>query len=416
MNKYIYFILLVFVMFLFAGCAHRADLPISSSMVQEETENVKYVGRGDIQTSHFFDCSLSNPIFGKLIGYNNYTTDEECIINSCLPTNFVENFAIYNDNVFVLSDEYTNWFKINENDSNVKEIRGYGSIVTDKYIFAHRDTGLFAYDHRLEERKWVKQYDGSVGRVYYKDALMISYAEQIDGQYKFFISQVNPDTGEEIWRYQVNDMLKKWKFFDINAIYDDILYYGISEYVFGAFDLKTKQIKYHRIYSDQSDPNYTAMGVQRLGRVGYLDTKNNMLLFSSDEISAVSLENGDVRWVYPLRELYPDTKIEALYDGIIYFTATDSHPLLVALDSRDSSELWRYELQGEFEFGSPIVTRDVIIFGRTDGSVVTALDRKTGKLVWQVDIGEDISFGGYNELFCFDDKLVVRDKKIYIFE
>ncbi|MBQ9242700.1 MAG: hypothetical protein IJ165_05670, partial [Proteobacteria bacterium] len=81
----------------------------------------------------------------------------------------------------------------------------------------------------------------------------------------------------------------------------------------------------------------------------------------------------------PLRELYPDTKIEALYDGIIYFTATDSHPLLVALDSRDSSELWRYELQGEFEFRSPIVTRDVIIFGRTDGSVVTALDRKSGK-------------------------------------
>ena len=202
-------------MFLFVGCAHRADLPISSSMVQEETENVKYVGRGFYQTSYFFDCSLSKPILGKMISYNDYTINhmKNCIMEACYSSIFIENYSVYNDNIFVLSKESTNWFKISKSDSDVKEVRGYRPIVTDKYIFAQFATGLFAYDYRLEERKWVKQYDGSVGRVYYKDALMITYAEQIDGQYEFYISQLNPDTGEEIWRYQVKNMPKKMEAF-----------------------------------------------------------------------------------------------------------------------------------------------------------------------------------------------------------
>ncbi len=82
-----------------------------------------------------------------------------------------------------------------------------------------------------------------------------------------------------------------------------------------------------------------------------------------------------------------------IYDGVMYVTA--SYSRIFAIDLKTGDEIWQYDARlpegilpccDVVNRGAAILG-DLIYFGTLDAKLV-ALDRKTGKVVWKVDLGD----------------------------
>jgi polyvinyl alcohol dehydrogenase (cytochrome) len=98
------------------------------------------------------------------------------------------------------------------------------------------------------------------------------------------------------------------------------------------------------------------------------------------------------------------TSTPAYYGGFVYFV--DGENKVVALDASTGSERWRTLLPKQLtqgQLGSQTVTEDAVYAGG-DNSMLVRLDRKTGSVVWAVQVDEE---GGAKRIY--DSPAVVGD-------
>jgi len=102
--------------------------------------------------------------------------------------------------------------------------------------------------------------------------------------------------------------------------------------------------------------------------------------------------------------------VPALSDKMLYIVSGDRN--VYAIDRANGKTAWKYLLKGDTGESSPVICKDKLLVCTKSG-IVSILDAKTGKLLWEYDTGEQIIaspavVNGYfyiltfkGTLFCF---------------
>ena len=136
-----------------------------------------------------------------------------------------------------------------------------------------------------------------------------------------------------------------------------------------------------------------------IGKTGYV--QNNKY-----QIIAFDMNTGLNKWKYDPNVTYPSPSHGIAYDNGIIYAPTGPNGTVVALNAENGKKIWEspalQSLGGSFVLTSPpLIWKDYVVVGSAFGDVVlqgapaakgteTALDKKTGKIVWQINttVGE----------------------------
>ena len=134
------------------------------------------------------------------------------------------------------------------------------------------------------------------------------------------------------------------------------------------------------------------------------------------EINTANVASLKLKWVFPIPYFgLETTPLEA--DGVMYVTGQNQ---VFALDARTGASLWRYSrpatlgLVGDGRLGTNrgvAILRDKVFF-ETDNAHLLALDRATGKLVWETAMAPEMEpagkfhYGGTMAPLIVDDMVI----------
>jgi len=136
-----------------------------------------------------------------------------------------------------------------------------------------------------------------------------------------------------------------------------------------------------------------------IGNTGYL--QNNKY-----QVIAFDMDTGLNKWKYDPKVESPSPSHGTAYDNGVIYAPTGPNGTVVALNAENGKKIWEspalQPLGGSFVLTSPpLVWKDYLILGCSFGDVVlegapatkgkvTALDKKTGKIIWQINtsVGE----------------------------
>jgi len=79
--------------------------------------------------------------------------------------------------------------------------------------------------------------------------------------------------------------------------------------------------------------------------------------------------------------------VPAVSKKMVYVVSDDRH--IYAINRKDGSMAWKYLLKGDTGESSPVICNDKLLVCTKTG-IVSIHDAKTGKLLWEYDIGEQI--------------------------
>ena len=82
------------------------------------------------------------------------------------------------------------------------------------------------------------------------------------------------------------------------------------------------------------------------------------------------------------------TSVPAVSPTTVYFLSGDRH--LYAIDRKEGNVNWKFMLKGNPGESSPVVCSDKVIVCTRTG-IITIIDSKSGKLIWEYDAGEQIT-------------------------
>ena len=368
----------------------------------DQTEEAKVSLRYEDESllEHFFACTIKNPKDVKLISKHKYYVDS------------LYRSKIINNQVFLSSMEYTNWFSLDDLTENTNILRGYWGWATDKYIFGEIED-FWVYDYKNKAYAWRYKYKGWFDVQIKNNEMYIVHENAQEDVYYLDKQRAN---GALIWSRKMPEFQPVNKLLNLYLIWDNHLIVGIDDYFLASVNAETAEIEWKRDYDQEQDDNYRQHDVTALDRPVFVDLKYRRMLFDYHGVTSVDLESGDVLWTFD-RDNRRWTRLLAVYDGIAYLSDLGCSPLIIALDTQNGQELWRYTEEVHHDFRSLFVTDDYVIFGNSGSSVITALNRKTGKLAWKLNVGHNIRVGSAeNMLLCQDNKLIVADDYVYVFE
>jgi alcohol dehydrogenase (cytochrome c) len=147
-----------------------------------------------------------------------------------------------------------------------------------------------------------------------------------------------------------------------------------------------------------------------IGKTGYV--QNNKF-----KVIAFDMDTGLNKWKYDPKVAYPLMSHGTAYDDGVIYAPTGPNGTVVALNAENGTKIWEspalQPLGGSFALTSPpLVWKDYVIVGSAFGDVVlegappakgteTAIDKKTGEIVWQINTtvgkwvtGKNASFNG----------------------
>ena len=272
---------------------------------------------------------------------------------------------------------------------------------------------FWVYDYKNKAYAWRYKYKGWFDvRVKNNEMYIVHENAQED---VYYLDKQRAD-GALIWSKKMPEFQPVEDLLKFYLIWDNHLIVGIYDHFLASVNAETAEIEWKRDYDQGQDENYRQHDVTALDRPVFVDLKYRRMLFDYHGVTSVDLESGDVLWTFD-RDNRRWMRLLAVYDGIAYLSDLGCSPLIIALDTQNGQELWRYTEEVHHDFRSLFVTDDYVIFGNSGSSVITALDRKTGKLAWKLNVGHNIRVGGAeNKLLCQDNKLIVAYDYVYVFE
>jgi glucose dehydrogenase len=137
--------------------------------------------------------------------------------------------------------------------------------------------------------------------------------------------------------------------------------------------------------------------------------------YSNQRFSALAQVNAQTvsrlvpRWIYQSGVASTFQASPIVVDGVMYLSLPFNH--VVALDARSGQEIWRYQHKrrtekmccGPANRGVAVAYGKVFI-GTVDARLI-ALDQKTGKVVWDTPLVDDLGKGEGTEQLAADDPL-----------
>ena len=132
------------------------------------------------------------------------------------------------------------------------------------------------------------------------------------------------------------------------------------------------------------------------------------------QINTANVSSLKSKWVFPIQYFgLETTPLEA--DGVLYVTGPNE---VFAIDALTGSTIWQYSrpasagMVGDAKLGTNrgvAILRDKVFFV-TDNAHLLALERATGKLLWETPIaadGEGQHYGGTHAPLIVDDMIIV---------
>ena len=118
---------------------------------------------------------------------------------------------------------------------------------------------------------------------------------------------------------------------------------------------------------------------------------------------ALDLSTGEEIWSYPVG----GSTSPAVADGVVYVGSDDG--AIYAIDAANGGDpLWLFA-SGNPAAQAPVIAGDELFFA--SGATITSLDWKTGNVIWQYPVGEDVT----TELVVLDGYLYAGDKHGYFY-
>jgi len=220
------------------------------------------------------------------------------------------------------------------------------------------------------------------------------------GSYDFFLYCLDNKTGKEINRFEsghyINGAVAMWK----------------NHVIFGGCDSWVRIIDCKNGVATDSLmlENYIPSSPAIIGDYCYIGDY-------SGNIYELRLEKGKIAAHKKIMESIADdaafTSVPAVTSESLYIMTSNQY--LYSINRKSGKVNWRYLMKSKAGESSPVVCRDKIIICTRSG-IVSILDVRTGKLVWEFDTGEQIKgspavikdkffiLTERGTLFCFGEK------------
>ncbi|MFZ3149833.1 MAG: PQQ-binding-like beta-propeller repeat protein [Methanothrix sp.] len=135
-----------------------------------------------------------------------------------------------------------------------------------------------------------------------------------------------------------------------------------------------------------------------VGKIGYAQNNNYQVI-------AFDMDTGQNKWKYDPKTNVPSPSHGMIYDNGVIYAPTGPNGTVIALDAENGTKIWEspalQPLGGSFMLTAPpLIWNNYVIAGSAFGDfpgfdaptkgTVTALDKKTGKIIWQINttVGE----------------------------
>ncbi|HKE49660.1 MAG TPA: PQQ-binding-like beta-propeller repeat protein [Rhodanobacteraceae bacterium] len=196
-----------------------------------------------------------------------------------------------------------------------------------------------------------------------------------------FLYRLDRATGKERWHYDLGDgavprvlphpSVFVWDWQSARPLVaDGVVYVGAGDGGFHAVDAANGTRKWRFAAADKI-------------RSGAAIDRDNVIFGSADHfLYVVDRKTGAERWRY-------DTKADVDATPVVY----DGHILignrgygLFSLDANTGKETWKLFFWGSWVESTPVVQDGVIYIGASDLRRVSAIDPKSGRVLWRTDV------------------------------
>lgn len=203
---------------------------------------------------------------------------------------------------------------------------------------------------------------------------------------KGYLYAVNSQTGNEIWKIQIDNAI-----LDNLIFHNNIIYISSSNGGLYAINIKTQQIEW------KSSVNF----IYNSSPV----VLDNLLLVNSQDgnLYAINIKTGQPNWKFKTTENMAFTP-PALNDSIVYVGSQDEN--LYAIDARTGQEKWKCEV-GELGLSSIPVVADNVVYIGIKNSILYAINAEVGTEIWRLQVEDTY----YLSPLCSP---VVDDRFIYV--
>jgi len=266
-------------------------------------------------------------------------------------------------------------------------------VVVDGVVYVGSANGaLYAVDAESGQQKWGFP---TGGRIVSSPAVAagVVYVTSYDGN----LYAVDAATGKEKWHFKTKGerrfaapgihgvlpaterMPDPFDFFMSSpAVVDGVVFFGSGDTNIYAVDAATGKERWHH---KTGDVVHASPAVE----------DGTVFVGSWDSwFYALDAKTGKQKWKFKTgedKETYNQVGIQssaAVVDGVVYFGCRDS--FVYALDAKTGAKKWAYSNNGSWVNTSPAVSGGLVFFGTADKHTVHAVDIKTGKDAYTVDL------------------------------
>jgi outer membrane protein assembly factor BamB len=168
----------------------------------------------------------------------------------------------------------------------------------------------------------------------------------------------------------------------------------IYQFEIQCLDLETGKMLWKKVALDSKPKIPTHRSNTYASETPVTDGKNLYVYFGMHGVYSYDL-TGKLNWkkdlgVYPMQAGWGTSSSPVLEDGKLFIQCdNEEKSFLVALDTKDGSELWRKERSEKSTWSTPLVWKNK---KRTElvtlGSTIRSYDPKNGNLLWELLIGQ----------------------------
>ena len=248
-------------------------------------------------------------------------------------------------------------------------------IVDDLIYFGSGDHSFYAVNKKTGDKTWEFKTQGAVHSSATAFQNMV-YFGSVDGN----LYAVNKTDGKLVWKFasKGEKSYGLWDYYlSSPKVSDGVVFWGSGDGHLYAIDGITGNLKWKHKTGDVVHASPVI--------------DENIVYFGSFDgfFYALNKENGAFIWKFKTigDTYFPKGEIQKsalVHDGIIYFGSRDYN--LYALNKETGTGNWNMKESGGWIIATPIVYKENVYFGTSDGHVFYAMDKKYGKVIWKAPL------------------------------
>lgn len=258
---------------------------------------------------------------------------------------------------------------------------GSSPAIADRTVYIANGFNVFALDAETGQQRWklTIDYTGESSPTVADGVVYVASK-------KNNLYAIDAESGKQLWFYKTNGLL-----FGSPSVSGDMVVIGGDDGDLFALDRAHGRLAW-KIEPGSGIYSTPAIADDRI----FITTRDHTTV-------AIDLATGKEIWSFPVG----GSASPAVADGVVYIGSDDG--AVYALDAAKGGEpLWLFA-SGAPSVRAPVIADDELFFSA--GATITSLNRKTGEVIWQYPVGEEVT----TELVVLDGYVFAGDKHGYFY-